>query len=163
VVGGKRFGHYQRMAKQLGVSDAVTMIGAVHDTVPYYAAADVYVQPTYYDPCSLVVLEAMACKLPVVTTRYNGVAELMTHGVDGQLFNNPRDGRELADSLRPLMDAGVRRTMGTAARRLAEAHPLENNFAQMVDVYREIEQAPRVLRANFTSPVSAAKPALRAA
>lgn len=150
VVGGKRFAHYSRMAKQLGVADCVTMIGAVHDTVPYYSAADVYVQPTYYDPCSLVVLEAMACKLPVVTTRFNGVAELMTHGVNGQLFDNPSDWRELTDSLRPLMSAQHRRVMGAAARQLAEVHPLERNFSQIVDVYREVLPERHILRADFS-------------
>jgi UDP-glucose:(heptosyl)LPS alpha-1,3-glucosyltransferase len=161
VVGGKRFGRYSRMAKQLGIADRVTMIGAVQDTVPYYAAADVYVQPTYYDPCSLVVLEAMACKLPVVTTRFNGVAELMSHGVDGQLFDDPSDWRELTESLRPLMDAQRRRVMGSAARQLAEAHPLERNFAQIVDVYREVQPERHILRADFAR--TAAKQRLKAA
>ena len=44
--------------------------------MPYYAAADLYVHPTFYDPCSLVVLEAAACGLPIITSRYNGAAEL---------------------------------------------------------------------------------------
>ena len=157
VVGGKRLGHYPQLAKQLGIADAVTMIGAVQNTVPYYAAADVYVQPTYYDPCSLVVLEAMASQLPVVTTRYNGVAELMTHGVNGRLFDDPSDWRELTDSLLPLMDAGARRTMGAAARRLAEAHPLERNFSQIVDVYRELEPSPQTIPAKFPSIAASTK------
>jgi UDP-glucose:(heptosyl)LPS alpha-1,3-glucosyltransferase len=154
VVGGKRFGHYQRLAEQLGISGAVSMIGAVQDTVPYYAAADIYVQPTYYDPCSLVVLEAMASKLPVVTTRFNGVAELMTNGVDGRLFDDPSDWRELAANLRPLMDDDVRSKMAFAARRLAEEHPLERNFTQIVDIYREIEPARQILRGHFVPQVS---------
>src|SRR5690606_4821323 len=44
-------------------------IGPVSSPLPYYAAADIYVHPTHYDPCSLVVLEAWACGLPVVTSR----------------------------------------------------------------------------------------------
>jgi UDP-glucose:(heptosyl)LPS alpha-1,3-glucosyltransferase len=151
------------MAQRLGIAGAVTMIGAVQNTVPYYAAADVYVQPTYYDPCSLVVLEAMASQLPVVTTRYNGVAELMTHGVNGRLFDDPSDWRELTDSLLPLLDAGVRRTMGTAARRLAEAHPLERNFSQIVDVYRELEPSPQTIPVKHPSIVASTKPSRLAA
>ena len=42
-----------------------------------YFAADFLVHPTFYDPCSLVVLEALACGLPVITTRANGASELL--------------------------------------------------------------------------------------
>jgi UDP-glucose:(heptosyl)LPS alpha-1,3-glucosyltransferase len=163
VVGGKRFSYFQRMAKQLGVDDIVTLIGAVQDTVPYYSAADVYVQPTYYDPCSLVVLEAMACQLPVVTTRCNGVSELMTDGRDGKLFDDPSDWQALAASLRPLMEARVRRQMGAAARQLAEQHPLERNFSQIVEIYREISPARDILRGDFTSTTKRRGAAIRQA
>ena len=46
-------------------------------------------QPTYYDPCSLVVLEALACGLPVITTAQNGASELLTDGVDGYVLTAP--------------------------------------------------------------------------
>jgi UDP-glucose:(heptosyl)LPS alpha-1,3-glucosyltransferase len=75
VVGGRPLWSHQRLARRLGVANRVAFIGAVNDPVHLYMAADVYVQPTFYDPCSLVVLEAMACGLPVVTTRHNGVSE----------------------------------------------------------------------------------------
>jgi UDP-glucose:(heptosyl)LPS alpha-1,3-glucosyltransferase len=142
VVGGRPLWSHQRLARRLGVANRVAFIGAVNDPVHLYMAADVYVQPTFYDPCSLVVLEAMACGLPVVTTRHNGVSELMTSGVDGQLINDPRDWRELAACLEFLRDEAVRRPIGLAARRLAEAHPLERNFREVMAVYREIGSNP---------------------
>ncbi len=76
VVGGKRLRGWRRMAERLGVAAAVSFVGAQDETVPYYAAADVYVHPTFYDTCSLVVLEAAASGLPVITSRLNGVSEL---------------------------------------------------------------------------------------
>ena len=82
VVGGKRLGPWRRKAARLGLAAAVQFVGPVEDIVPYYAAADVYVHPTIYDTCSLVVLEAAACGLPVVTTRCNGAAELFHDGDD---------------------------------------------------------------------------------
>ena len=57
--------------------------GNQKDSLPFYQAADVFALPTLYDPCSLVVLEAMAAGLPVVTSRRNGVHELMQPGVEG--------------------------------------------------------------------------------
>ena len=67
-----------------------TFSDAVDDPVPLYAAADVYVQPTWYDPCSLVVLEALAAGLPVVTTRLNGAGELITSGREGDSAGRPQ-------------------------------------------------------------------------
>ena len=78
VVGGKRLYRWRRQAARLGVAAAVEFLGPVEDTLPYYAAADIYVHPTIYDTCSLVVLEAAACGLAIVTTRCNGAAELIT-------------------------------------------------------------------------------------
>ena len=98
------------MAARLGVGAAVEFVGPVEHTLPYYAAADIYIHPTIYDTCSLVVLEAAACGLPVVTTRCNGAAELFHDGVDVLLASDPADAEELAGRVQLLMDAAARRT-----------------------------------------------------
>ncbi|HEX7379934.1 MAG TPA: glycosyltransferase family 4 protein [Pirellulales bacterium] len=130
VVGGKRLPR--------GGSDGVLWIGPAADTVPYYAAADVYVQPTFYDPCSLVVLEAWASGLPVVTSCFNGAAELMTPGVEGDLLHDPGDLDELCAVLRPLLNPAARASMSAAARRLALRHTLDRNARELLAVYEEI-------------------------
>ena len=112
--------------------------GAADDPVPYYAASDVFVLPTFYDPCSLSVSEAAASGLPSVTTRFNGAAELLTEGVDGSVISDPADDLELAASLRPLMDAGIRQRMGEAARKLALKYTLDRNCDEIVSIYRQI-------------------------
>jgi UDP-glucose:(heptosyl)LPS alpha-1,3-glucosyltransferase len=137
IAGGKRFAKYQRLAEQVGASTATTFLGRVDDAAPWYAAADIYVQPTFYDPCSLVVLEALASGLPVVTSRFNGAGELLTPGVDGYLVQDPADAEELAETLTPLLAADRRRAMSIAARRLAEQHSLDHNCDQIVAVYQE--------------------------
>ena len=113
-------------------------VGAIDDPVPYYAAADVFVLPTFYDPCSLSVSEAAASGLPSVTTRFNGAAELLSEGVDGSVIDDPADDAELAGALRPLLDAGVRQRMGEAARKLALKHTLDYNCDQIVAIYQQI-------------------------
>jgi UDP-glucose:(heptosyl)LPS alpha-1,3-glucosyltransferase len=130
VVGGKRQPHTHH--------PAATFVGPATDTVPYYAAADVYVQPTFYDPCSLVVLEAWASGLPVVTSRYNGASELLTPGVEGAILEDPADIAALCLSLRPLIDPAVREPMSLAARDLALRHTLERNARDLLAVYEEI-------------------------
>ena len=148
VVGGKK---QRRGAPSSGspVADpaggAVINVGAIDDPVPYYAAADVFVLPTFYDPCSLSVSEAAASGLPSVTTRFNGAAELLTEGVDGSVISDPADDAELAGALRPLLDQGVRQRMGDAARKLALNHTLDCNCDQIVSIYQQI--AGRKLRA----------------
>ncbi|MBX3415495.1 MAG: glycosyltransferase family 4 protein [Pirellulales bacterium] len=144
VAGGKRHAAAARLAARVGVGPRVTFLGSVDDAAPWYAAADVYVQPTFYDPCSLVVLEAFAAGLPVVTSRFNGAGELLTEGREGYLVDDPANVEELAERLRPLLDAGARERMGIAARQLAERHSWDRNCREMLDVYSEIAETRRL-------------------
>lgn len=138
VVGGKPSRRWTRLAARLGAAHATTFVGRADDPVPYYAAADIYAQPTFYDPCSLVALEALACGLPVVTSRFNGAGELITPGVEGLIVADPADSRELADCLRPLVDPSIRASLAAAARQLALEHSFDVNCRRLCAVYEEI-------------------------
>jgi len=138
VVGGRHQWRPMQLARRLGAGRAVTFAGSVLDTVPYYAASDVYVLPTFYDPCSLGVLEAAASGLPSVTSRFNGAGEMLTDGVDGILMDDPADDEELAHLIRPLLDRQTRTDMGRAARHFALDHTLQRNCDEIVAVYRDI-------------------------
>ena len=61
VVGKGQIAFYQRLAERLGVAHRVKFWGPVTETAPFYQAATVLALPTLYDPCSNVVLEALAC------------------------------------------------------------------------------------------------------
>ncbi len=138
VAGGKRTAGYARWAHALGLRDRVAFLGSIDDVVPYYAAADIYVQPTFYDPCSLVALEALASGLPVVTTRWNGAGELITPNLEGLVLDRPDDADALAESLVPLVLSEARReAMGRAARQLALRQTLEQNCREIVAVYED--------------------------
>ncbi len=138
VVGGKHVAAGRALAVRHRAASAVTFTGPVADTAPYYAAADVYVQPTFYDPCSLVVLEALASGLPVVTSQFNGASELLTEGVDGCILANPADVDELTTRLHAMLDATLRYRMGEAARGLALQHDFGQNCDQLEGIYREL-------------------------
>lgn len=138
VVGGKPVGTYKRLADRCGVRSQVVFAGSVADPIPYYAAADAYVLPTFYDPCSLGVLEAAASGLPSITTSLNGASELLTDGVDGYLLADPADDYGLAVPMQWLLDPVLRQRMGEAARQLALQHTLERNCDQIEAIYREI-------------------------
>jgi UDP-glucose:(heptosyl)LPS alpha-1,3-glucosyltransferase len=134
VVGGKLRDQINKTA-----DPAVIFVGPANDTVPYYAAADLYVQPTFYDPCSLVVLEALASGLPVITSCYNGAGELITPGIEGQIVGNPADVEELTNCLQPLLDPARRAPMAVAARELALRHTLDCNCRELLAVYEEVQ------------------------
>lgn len=120
-------------------SEGVIHAGSVGDTAPFYAAADISVQASFYDACSLATLESLASGLPVVTTRTNGAAELITPGSDGIVLDDPSDVTALADALRPLaVDRLGRAGLGRAARRLAATHTSAQTFAAVVGVYAEV-------------------------
>jgi UDP-glucose:(heptosyl)LPS alpha-1,3-glucosyltransferase len=138
VVGGRQSGNYARAAALMGISNDITFVGSVDDTVPYYAAADVYTHPTLYDSCSLVVLEAMASGLPVITTLNNGAGELISEGSEGLVLPEADDVDGLVERIRTLAEPSVRREMGQSARTLALKHTLRRNVDQMLDVYEEV-------------------------
>jgi UDP-glucose:(heptosyl)LPS alpha-1,3-glucosyltransferase len=135
IAGHKGVKPAHRLAQQLGAAAAVSFVGSQPDIVPYYAAADVYVQPTFYDPCSLVVLEALASGVPVITSRCNGAAELMRHGREGYIIDSPGDHRALAEAIARLLDPAVRAPMETAARELAESHTFARNGRGILAAY----------------------------
>jgi len=89
--GGKREAAHGRQAERLGITGQVNFLGFVDDIRSCFAGADVFAFPTFYDPCSLVVLEAMRAGLPVITTRANGAAELITDGSEGFIIDSPWD------------------------------------------------------------------------
>ena len=61
---------------------------------------------TIYDPCSNVVLEALACGTPVVTTMGNGAREFITPGANGAVLARPDDIGALRESLAYFLDRG---------------------------------------------------------
>ena len=144
VIGGKRHRRFSRLAQQLGAAEAVSFVGTITDPVPFYAAADVHVLPTFYDPCSLSVSEAAASGLPNITTRFNGAGELLTEGVDGYVLADAADDHALADRMRRLMDHALRQRMSAAARQLALEYSLDRNCEQIIEIYQEIAGRRRI-------------------
>lgn len=138
VVGREQTSRYELLAERCRCRQSVRFVGAQPDAIRYYHAADAYVQPTYYDSCSLTVLEALACGLPAITTRFNGAAELMQSGLHGHVIDNPDDIDELAQALTKYLDPQTRRGAGLAARKLAQRNTHKHNFERICNVYEQI-------------------------
>ena len=135
VIGCEAGQEYRRAVRDLGIEHSVVFAGFVEDTLPWFAGADAFVLPTYYDACSLTVLEAAACGLPVITSRYNGAAELMTHELEGFVLNEPDDHVELAAAIALLTNVEARSRMSAAARELGLRCGMDANVARIEEVY----------------------------
>ncbi len=137
VAGSPHSGKFERLAARLGIADRVRCIGYCPDMRNAYFAADFFVHPTFYDPCSHVIPEAMACALPVITTRYNGASELMSPPREGVVIDDPHDHARLAACLRAMLDPARRAACSQAARKTAMQWTFEHHYRQMLDVFAE--------------------------
>lgn len=137
VVGGNQTKRYERMAQRLGISRRVIFAGYTPEIRNCYFASDFLVHPTFYDPCSHVVPEAMACGLPIITTRYNGAAELMKPPKEGFVINDPHDHAQLASCMTQMMDHRLRSRCGQAARITGSQWTFEDHYRQMMEVLNE--------------------------
>jgi UDP-glucose:(heptosyl)LPS alpha-1,3-glucosyltransferase len=138
VVGHPKFGRYRRLARRLGVAHRVVFHGFCAETRNAYFASDFLVHPTFYDPCSLVVLEALACGLPVITSRFNGASELLEPPYDSLLIDDPHHHQALAAALCQMAEPGRRALCAQAARHAAGHWTFEHHYHKMMQVFRDV-------------------------
>jgi glycosyltransferase involved in cell wall biosynthesis len=120
VVGaGPGLERLRRQVANEGLQAAVIVVGPVDNrqTVDYYNCADVFLMPTLtVEGLPYVLLEAMACGLPVVATRLGGNTNVIVNGQNGLLVE-PGNKDQLTDALdRLCRSAGLRRRLAAAAR-----------------------------------------------
>jgi UDP-glucose:(heptosyl)LPS alpha-1,3-glucosyltransferase len=99
VVGRVEPGRYAALAQELGLDGRVRFAGSTPDVGLHHAAADAFALPTRYEPWGLVIVEALASGLPVVTTRLAGAGALVQEGRTGALLDDPEDHEALATQL----------------------------------------------------------------
>ncbi len=139
IVGKGDIGKYQRRVDRLHLQDQVRFFGPVAPVDPFYAAADLFVFPTLYEPFGQVHLEALASGLPVITHRRCGGAEAIECGVNGDLLDDPTDPEELSSKIRRLIEHPDPETLRRAARRAAEGFHPDRILAQWEALYRELD------------------------
>jgi UDP-glucose:(heptosyl)LPS alpha-1,3-glucosyltransferase len=138
VVGKGHISPYHSLTDRLGVADRVKFWGQAPETAPFYQAATVLALPTLYDPCSNVVLEALACGLPVITTATNGAAEFLIPGENGAIIPQPNDITRLSESLALFLDRGRAPQVQRSATETVASLSWEATVAQTVEVLEEV-------------------------
>jgi UDP-glucose:(heptosyl)LPS alpha-1,3-glucosyltransferase len=134
VVGHPKTQRYERLARRLGVADRVVFHGYCGDSRIVYFASDFLVHPTFYDPCSLVVLEALACGLPIVTSRFNGASELLHPPHDGLVIDDPHDHERLSGAIAHFLNSDYRKTAARAALQTANLWTFDDHYHKMMTI-----------------------------
>jgi glycosyltransferase involved in cell wall biosynthesis len=133
IVGeGPRRGRLEMQIRESGLTDHVRLVGTVpHDELStWYSAADIFALASEREGCPNVVLEAMACGLPVVATRVGGIPELVLSAALGTLVERTAEafGSALHDALRKDWD-------NAAIADAARSHGWDNVSSEIMDVY----------------------------
>jgi colanic acid/amylovoran biosynthesis glycosyltransferase len=130
----------ERTVHELGLDDHVVLLGAVpsDEARSHYQRADVFCLPSFAEGVPVVLMEAMSCALPVVTTYITGIPELVTDGVEGHTVTPGRADR-VADALRGLTNPERRREMGEAGRqKVARDFDITTVGPQLVAVFETL-------------------------
>ncbi|NEU76040.1 glycosyltransferase family 1 protein [Hassallia byssoidea VB512170] len=133
----------ESIVKELGISDITTFPGRLSQEIlpTYYAAADVCVVPSHYEPFGLVAIEAMACSTPVVASDVGGLQFTVVSQETGLLVP-PQDVAAFAAAIdRIIVNAEWRDELGKAGRkRVVSKFSWDAIAAQLSELYTEILQ-----------------------
>ena len=140
VVGGSpdMIRRAQTQAKQAGVAECVNFAGIHRDPIPFYWASDVLVLPSAYEANALVVLEALACGLPVVSTRVGFAPDVLVDGENGFLVD--RGPGPVGARLRELSQADAAEWR-LRARQTAEGYAWPRVAKQYLDLVESLGAA----------------------
>jgi glycosyltransferase involved in cell wall biosynthesis len=140
VLGNTQGSPYPQLAEKLELSTRVHFLGFRRDVAQIMKAVDLFVFPSRYEACTLVLLEALASGLPVITAATAGGAEIVTPDC-GVVLPDSEDVKGLAEALRMLQsNPDQRHQMAGAARAVAEQHSWVSKAQNYVDLLEELSK-----------------------
>ena len=113
--------------KRFFTEEPVRFLGEITDVRPMYAATDIFILPSIYDPFSNACLEALACGLPVITTRDNGFSEIIQDNVHGSVVDLPNNVIALRNAIGFWSDESRRAAARTTNAERASQFSMEAN------------------------------------
>jgi UDP-glucose:(heptosyl)LPS alpha-1,3-glucosyltransferase len=122
----------QAFARRCGAGERVRFVGEARPD-PYYGAADFVALPSYFDTFGLVILEGLACGLPVLTTAHAGGHEVITPGRDGFVIEEASNSEALAGQIAQLEERRFLAAASQAARATALEHTLERQYREIME------------------------------
>lgn len=142
VVGtGERESAYREISRERGIGDRLRFLGGLseEEVEGVLCASDALVLPSFMEGMPYVILEAMACSLPVIATRVDGIPEAAPDG-DSALLVEPGDAAGLGAAIRRLADdEPLRKTLGERGRRRFERlFTLDRHISRMQSIYFDL-------------------------
>ena len=132
VAGSDDRSPFQSLLEQLSLASSVQFVSPRPDTEFFYAAADAYTGPSMEDAFGIPPLEAMACALPVIVSRQSGISELVTHGEDGYIVENPQRPEELVTLIAKLYEnTELGQRLGRKAAETALRYTWDRNVREL--------------------------------
>ena len=120
--------------KRFFTREPVRFLGEVADLRPIYAAADIFILPSIYDPFSNACLEALAAGLPVITTRDNGFSEIIENGVHGSIIDLANNVSALRDAIHLWSDESRRSSARSTISERASQFDISANVAATLKI-----------------------------
>lgn len=128
---------YQALCATLGCSHRVHFFGMQTSTLAFYQMADALLLPTLYDPFPNVILEAMACGLPVITTPTCGGSEFIVQGSNGFVCD-ALDIKALEAAVMALPNQALGSLEGGKARETILDCTPQKLSSQLISLYQEL-------------------------
>jgi glycosyltransferase involved in cell wall biosynthesis len=128
--------YLQDRSRESPFSSRIHWVGHADDIRPWYRAASLLLLPSDNEPFGRVLVEAMACGVPVVAARGGGVPEILREGQDGLLIAPGNAGQMAEAASRLLRDDLLRQWIIRSSLERAEVFSLDNHVKAMVEVFR---------------------------
>lgn len=132
---------YADLISRMGAGKSCRFMGVVSDMPSAYAAMDCLAHPTTQDVFPMVVLEAMAKHVPVVTTSapYNNMGDLLTSGVNAALLKTPDDIEEMANALSQIwLDKNLCAKIAENGFAFAKEYSWDAAKTKYYEIYRKV-------------------------
>jgi len=147
IVSGSDSTHEKKMVKHLGLERRIHWLGLSKEIEKIYAAADCLVFPTFFDTFGMVITEAMASGLPVITNRNAGASELIEHEVSGFLTTDPWDDIGISKYLNYLeKNRSIADQVGIKGRLAVESYDWDNCAKKTMDIYLKLSDEKRKMK-----------------
>ncbi len=128
-----------KQSEELGISDICHFVGFRRDLNEIFQAMDLMVLPSLTEGLPNVILEAFACKKPVVATQVGGVPEVVENGVNGLLAPSSRPDLLAEAILRLLRESDLRQKMGEAGyQKVKSEFTFESQTQKLEKIYYEV-------------------------
>jgi len=140
VAGNDSTRAYKRMAAKLNILNRIVFLGALGRVDDVLAATDVAILPTYYDPSSRFILEALSAHKPVITTEFNGATDLFSDGRHAIVIDAPENIQALASAIEYFTDRANIQQASTAIAddKLEEKISIKRVAEQLMSLYMSI-------------------------